>query len=71
MENYIVRIYRRDASDPNKVAGVFESVEQETENTFTSLKSLFSLLSSEPAERTRNLPDPPGPALGALKSRQD
>lgn len=48
MENYIVRIYRRDASDPNKVAGVFESVEQETENTFTSLKSLFSLLAAKP-----------------------
>lgn len=48
MENYIVRIYRRDAVDPGKIAGVFESVEQETENTFTSLDSLMSLLASEP-----------------------
>jgi len=47
MENYIVRIYRRDASDPHKVAGVFESVEQETENTFTNLNSLVSLLASD------------------------
>jgi hypothetical protein len=47
MENYIVRIYRRDANDPHKVAGVFESVEQETENTFTNLNSLVSLLASD------------------------
>jgi len=47
MENYIVRIYRRDAADPLKVAGVFESVEQETENTFTNLNSLVSLLASD------------------------
>lgn len=50
MENYIVRIYRRDADDPNKVAGVFESVEQETENTFTNLDSLVSLLATECAD---------------------
>jgi hypothetical protein len=49
MENYIVRIYRRDAADPHKVAGVFESVEQETENTFTNLNSLVSLLASNGA----------------------
>jgi hypothetical protein len=47
MENYIVRIYRRDATDPHKVAGVFESVEQATENTFTNLKSLVSLLATD------------------------
>ncbi len=47
MENYIVRIYRRDSVDPNKVAGIFESVEQETENTFTDLSSLVELLSTE------------------------
>jgi hypothetical protein len=48
MENYIVRIYRRDAVDPGKIAGVFESVEQETEKNFTSLDSLMSLLASKP-----------------------
>ena len=51
MENYIVRIYRRDAADPNKVAGVFESVEQETENSFTNLNSLVSLLATDCAAR--------------------
>jgi hypothetical protein len=49
MENYIVRIYRRDAADPNKVAGIFESVERQTENSFTSLNSLLSLLARAPA----------------------
>jgi hypothetical protein len=50
MENYIVRIYRRDATDPHKVAGVFESVEQESQNTFTHLSSLVSLLATAPSE---------------------
>lgn len=44
MENYVVRIYRRDPSDPRKVAGVFESVECQTENSFTHLSALLSLL---------------------------
>lgn len=52
MENYIVRIYRRDAADPNKVTGVFESVERETESSFTTLKSLMSLLANDPADET-------------------
>lgn len=51
MENYIVRIYRRDAADPSKIAGVFESVEQETENTFSNLGSLMSLLACEPVSQ--------------------
>jgi len=45
MENYIVRIYRRDTSDPNKLTGVCESVEQETRNTFSTLSNLMSLIS--------------------------
>jgi hypothetical protein len=46
MENYIVRIYRRDCVDPNKLVGVCESVEQETRETFNTLGSLISLISS-------------------------
>ena len=45
MENYIVRIYRRDDVDPNKVVGVCESVEQETRDTFNTLGSLISMIS--------------------------
>lgn len=44
MENYIVRIYRRDETNPDKMTGIFESVEDETQNTFTSLGSLIDLL---------------------------
>jgi hypothetical protein len=44
MENYIVRIYRRDETDPDKLSGTFESVENETRNAFTSLNSLIDLL---------------------------
>ena len=44
MENYIVRIYRRDAVDPRKVVGIFECVEEETVDSFTHLNGLVSLL---------------------------
>jgi hypothetical protein len=50
MENYIVRIYRRDAADPHKVSGVFESVERETESTFNNLSSLVSMLATRDVE---------------------
>ena len=49
MENYIVRIYRRDCSNPEKVTGMLESVEQETRQPFHSIGALRSLLSAAPA----------------------
>jgi len=51
MENYIVRIYRRDKTDPDKVAGTFESIENETRNAFTSLGSLIDLLTPKRGAR--------------------
>ena len=45
MENYIVRIYRRDRADPSKLTGVCESVEQETRTTFNTLGKLMSIIS--------------------------
>jgi hypothetical protein len=50
MENYIVRIYRRDGADPNKLVGVCESLEQETRETFKTLGSLMSLISPATGE---------------------
>jgi len=44
MENYIVRIYRRDEKDRTKVTGMVESVERETRHTFHTLNSLRSVL---------------------------
>jgi len=48
MENYIVRIYRRDNTDPDRVNGVLESVEQETRQSFTSLNALSNMLADRP-----------------------
>lgn len=49
MENYIVRICRRDDADPNKLTGVFESVERETRDTFKTVGRLMSLISPQTA----------------------
>ena len=44
VENYIIRIYRRDASDPDSLSGLLESVERETRHSFQTLKELRELL---------------------------
>jgi hypothetical protein len=44
MENYIIRIYRRDHSDPEKLTGLLESVEKETRHPFHTLSDLCALL---------------------------
>ena len=48
MENYIVRIYRRDKKDSAKVIGIVESVEKGTRHTFHTLNSLRSVLMKRP-----------------------
>ncbi|HHJ16141.1 MAG TPA: hypothetical protein ENJ80_05525 [Gammaproteobacteria bacterium] len=55
MENYIVRIYRRDENDPEKVTGMLESVEYETRESFHSINALQALLTehSGPGRRQR------------------
>ena len=45
MENYIVRIYRRDDVDPDNVIGICESVERQRRATCKSIARLVSLLS--------------------------
>jgi hypothetical protein len=44
MENYIIRVYRRDHSDPERLTGLLESVERETRRPFYTLKDLCMLL---------------------------
>ncbi len=51
MENYIVRIYRRDANDPNHVIGTVEHAETRERSSFHSLAALIGLL-SEPDTKT-------------------
>jgi len=44
MESYVVRIYRRDYSDPERLTGLLESVERGTRAPFQSLSGLRELL---------------------------
>lgn len=44
MENYIIRIYRRDHDKPVAIAGIVESVETETKQAFKSMDELSRIL---------------------------
>lgn len=58
MENYIVRIYRRDSANPEQVNGMLESVEQDTRRPFANLNTLNSMLADNPEA----IPDKSTPA---------
>ena len=45
MENYIVRVYRRDIQNTCRVIGLVENVENEEKLVFHSLEELCSILS--------------------------
>ncbi len=72
MENYIVRIYRRDIKDRGKVAGLVESIERDTRHTFHHLNSLRSFLMEEPARNSSNTvstgKDEPEPQLAVKRA---
>lgn len=44
VENYIVRIYRREANDPDRVVGTVECVETRSHKPFHGLDALGDLL---------------------------
>jgi hypothetical protein len=46
-ESYVVRIYRRDARLPSRVAGTVEVVESGSELSFTSLGQLQRILAQQ------------------------
>lgn len=50
MENYIVRIYRRDPSDPDAIIGTVECVETQTQQPFHGIRKLGNLLSRTPQQ---------------------
>jgi hypothetical protein len=50
MDNYIVRIYRRDPDDPRKIAGMVELVEQEEKKAFTGIEELVRILVAVPGK---------------------
>jgi hypothetical protein len=52
MDNYIVRIYRRDPRHPEQLVGMVESVEQESQQRFHTAHELLAiLLASRPGKR--------------------
>ena len=59
MENYIVRIYRRDHDESAKVAGIVESVETEKKQAFKNMDELARILCTpkRKASQKRKSPD--------------
>ncbi len=47
MENFVVRIYRRDTEDPNKVAGIVEVLGGNQEKSFVNLDGLRAILTAK------------------------
>ncbi|MBI3815210.1 MAG: hypothetical protein HY279_12210 [Nitrospinae bacterium] len=52
MDNYIVRIYRRDRENPHKVAGLVEVVETGMKRVFTSFDELCEIFNDNQGEQT-------------------
>jgi hypothetical protein len=44
MDNYIVRIYRRDRRHPEQLVGLVENVEQESQQRFHTAHELLAIL---------------------------
>ena len=59
MENYIVRIYRRDQSQPETVTGLVEAVETGETHPFSSLGELAELLTGTPGMMRQTPEDKP------------
>ena len=52
MENYIVRIYRRDHDESVNVVGIVESVETEKKQAFKNMDELTRILCSTEKKKT-------------------
>jgi hypothetical protein len=46
MESYVIRVYRRDAKDPEKLAGLVELIDREEQKRFGSFDELRKILGS-------------------------
>lgn len=53
MENYIVRIYRRDQDRPSEIAGLVELVEVEKKQAFKNMDELSQILCSPMKKKRR------------------
>jgi len=47
LDNYIVRIYRRDGKDPQRVTGIVDEVGGNGNQVFHNLEELWNILTSE------------------------
>lgn len=54
MDSYVIRIYRRDGSDPANIAGQVEFVEQEETCSFRSAEELLKVLARTVQGRRSN-----------------
>ncbi len=61
MDIYVVRIYRRDARNPDKAAGQVEIIEHERIVSFTCVEELLTVLDLKEKE-------PPGNAEGPKRT---
>jgi hypothetical protein len=62
VENYIVRIYRRDSSDSENVVGMLENVETQRQQPFHNLVTLTKLLTGKGVGNARSIdPDNSSP----------
>lgn len=74
MENYIVRIYRREAGDPDHVVGTVECVETRLHKAFHGLRKLGDLLTHAGMLDTDDAGHPSGaaaPATGTIRTGAD
>jgi hypothetical protein len=53
LENYIVRIYRRDQDRPDEIAGLVELVEVEKKQAFKNIDELSQILCSPMKKKGR------------------
>lgn len=53
VDDYIIRIYRRDKKDPRKAAGVVEVIGEEGRKGFLDSKSLWAILTTPWGESGR------------------
>jgi len=57
MESYIVRLYRRDATNPENLVGLIETVGLDKTRSFHTVAELVAIL-SEPHTLERTVPQP-------------
>jgi hypothetical protein len=46
MQCFIVRVYRREADNPDRLVGVVEEVEKQARHSFTCLDELWAILNA-------------------------